>query len=80
MAGTFAGIEKLYVAILEEPELEALRGIIHFCRDNGIRKVELVGILLINFYQRCSLWEALRDVVVFTADLKHRDRLTKMTN
>jgi hypothetical protein len=69
MARTLAGIEELHVTVLEKPELQPLRGIVHFGRHHGIRKLDFIGKLLIDIEQRGSLWETLRNVIVLAADL-----------
>ena len=48
MARTFAGIEKLHVAILEQPELESLRHVIDFGRHHGVGQTDFVGKLLVD--------------------------------
>ena len=67
-----ASVHKLHIAVLEQPELQALRGVIHFCRHHRILKIELVGKLLVHIEQRSAFGEALRHIVVLASDLKHR--------
>ena len=71
MATSSTGIHKLYVAVLVQSELQTLRGVVYFGRDYGIREMDVIGKLLIDVEQRSPLGEALRHVVVLTADLKH---------
>ena len=69
MARPFAGIHELYVAVLEQSELQSLRGIVHLGRHNGIGHAQLISEFLIDIQERCPFGKALGDVVILTADL-----------
>jgi hypothetical protein len=66
---TTAGIDKLYIAILIQTELESLRGVVYLGRHYGVGHIKIGSKLLIYIYQGCALWKAFCDVVVLTANL-----------
>ena len=69
VAAALAGVEKLHVAVLEQAELQSLGGVVHFSRHDGVGQGDVVGKLMVDFQQRDSLGEALRDAIVFAAYL-----------
>ena len=48
VAASLAGIHEFYVAVLVEPELQSLRGIVDFCRYHGVGQLDVFGKLLID--------------------------------
>ena len=50
-SGPLAGIEKLNIAVLVEPELKSLGGVVHFGRNHGVGHLQLIGIRLVNVEQ-----------------------------
>ena len=75
VASSNASVEEFHVAILIEPELQSLRGVVDVCRHNGEGHLQLVGKLLIDIEERSTLGETLGDVVVLTADLEHNRKM-----
>jgi hypothetical protein len=71
VAGSLACIEELYVAVLEEPELESLSRIVHLCCDHRIGQLDFIGEGMVDIEERDSLRETLGDVDVLATDLKH---------
>ena len=71
VACSLACVEKLYVAVLVEAELEPLRGVVDQCGDDGVGHIELGGKGVVDFEERGALGKALGLVVVLAADLKH---------
>lgn len=43
VARAATSVQKFHISVLEEPELEALRGIVYLCRDHRILKLQLIG-------------------------------------
>ena len=72
---SFASVEEFHVAVLIEPELQSLRGVVDVCRHNGEGHLQFVGKLLINVEERSTLGETLGDVVVLTANLEHNRKM-----
>ena len=70
-ACTLSCIEELDIAVLEEPELQSLSRVVHLGGHDGIRQVDFIGESLIDIEQRGSFQEALGDVDVLAANLKH---------
>ena len=70
--GTVTHINELDVAVLEHPELQALRHVVHLRRNHRIAEMQVVGKLLVDIEQGSSFCEALSLVVVPTANLEHR--------
>ena len=75
MTTALTSIHELYVTILEESELQTLRGIVYFCRYHGVGQIDFLGKLLINVEERSTLGETLGDVVVLTANLEHNRKM-----
>ena len=69
MARAGPRIEELDIAVLVQPELKALRGVVDLGRDDRVGDVELWGKLVVHVEQRGAFGEALRDAVVLAADL-----------
>jgi hypothetical protein len=69
MATAYAGIQKLYVAVLVKSELQSLRHVIHLCGYHWVGQMYLVLKLLVNVQQRGSFRETLGHVIVLAAYL-----------
>ena len=51
VATALARIQKFYVAVLEDPEFQTLRGVIYFGRDHRVGELDVVSKLLIDVQQ-----------------------------